>query len=183
MAEPTKKPDNTERGGKRTKRNFTNEGKFNTDKKRTGHGQADALYRRGVTLINKAKQLHNVTNASISITIKPLTDREDVREYISPNFNETAQSKVTMKRSRNMKQDNPSDKCKDMEATIPYGFNPEEGNDIHFEKIKAFTPKKKVAKFGACAVQQKPEKDIDPNICQICRLAWASPEDNKLVYH
>ena len=57
-----------------------------------------------------------------------------------------------MKHNRNMKQDSPSDQCKtekDIEATIHYGFNPEEADGVHLEKIKACMPKKKVAKFGA----------------------------------
>ena len=188
--EPSKQAHKNKTRRKWSKRNFTNDGKFNTDKKRTGHDLADALYRRGMTLINKAKELHNVTNAPISITIKPLTDRGDVRQYISPNFKEPDQTKVTMKRNRNMKQDNPPDKTEtDMEATIHYGFNPDEDDDVHFEKNKACTPKKKITKSGACAypasppVQNKPEKDVDQNICQICRLAWASPADNDLGYH
>ena len=91
MDEPTKKHDNTETGRKRTKRNFTNDGK-----KRTGRDLADTLYKRGATLVTKQKELLDVTNAPISITIKPLTDHGDVTQYISPNFNETAQSKVAV---------------------------------------------------------------------------------------
>ena len=57
MDKLTKKHDNTETGRKRTKQNFTNDGKFNTNKNQTRSDLADALYRREVTLVNKAKEL------------------------------------------------------------------------------------------------------------------------------
>ena len=173
-SETTKTIDKTKAGRKWTKRNFTNDGKFDTDIRRTGHDLAGALYRRGTTLINKAKELHNVTNAQISLTIKPLTDRGQVQQFTSPNFNDTDQTKVTMKRNRHLNDDNPTNKtdaCNDL--TVPYGFDQNDSRYVAFEKKKVCTPKKKITKSGACAyppVVKKPGDGIDSNTCQICKI-------------
>ena len=125
---------------------------FETDIRRTGHDLADALYRRGTTLINKAKELHNVTNAQISLTIKPLNGRGQVRQFTSPNFNDTEQTKVTMKCNRHLNEDNPINKTDaDIDLTVPYGFDQNDSRYVDFEKKKVCTPKKKITKSGACA--------------------------------
>lgn len=88
--QPTKASTNTGNGRQQTKikRNFTDDGTFNTQSERKGQDKSDAFYHRSITLIRKAQQLHNVSNCAVSVTIKPLTDRAKLRHYESPNFHE-----------------------------------------------------------------------------------------------
>ena len=57
------------------KKYFTNDGKIDTVTLRTGPNLSSAFNKRSGYLMQKAREIHQVTGCAITITIKPLTDR------------------------------------------------------------------------------------------------------------
>lgn len=68
------------------KRHFTEEGKFNTVALRNHKARADAYYSRGRTLLDKAKELHNVTGAHVLVKIIPSWEGGKMKLYRSESY-------------------------------------------------------------------------------------------------
>ena len=70
------------------KKHFTKDGKIDTVTLRTGTSLSSTFNKRKNYLMQKAREIHQVTGCAISITIKPLTDRAktDVLHFQSDNY-------------------------------------------------------------------------------------------------
>ena len=74
----------SKRSGKR--RNFTSEGHIDSKNKRTGRDRHDTYHKRGRSIIQAAKNIHQLTGAHTKVVIQPTWRRGKKHEFTSPGY-------------------------------------------------------------------------------------------------